>query len=134
MAKARVDSLSRPPPVQRSPNKLLAALPAADYRRILPSLTTVPLKFRQSLHKQGAKIDTVYFPGGGVCSIVNSMSDGRTVEVATIGNEGVVGITVFLGGDLRWLRHLCRLPVATRSRCRRKRSDKNWIDEGLFTT
>jgi len=99
MAKTRADSLTRPPPAQRSPNKLLAALPAADYRRILPSLTTGPLKFKQSLHKQGAKIDTVYFPGSGVCSVVNSMSDGRSVEVATIGNEGVVGITVFLGGD-----------------------------------
>ena len=44
-------------------------------------------------------MDTVYFPGGGVCSVTNVMSDGRMVEVATIGNEGVVGITAFFGGD-----------------------------------
>jgi CRP-like cAMP-binding protein len=88
--------LTRPPP-GRSPNKLLAALPAADYRRILPSLTTVVLKFKQVFHKHGDRIDTLYFPGGGVCSITNVMSDGRMVEVATVGNEGMLGITAFSG-------------------------------------
>ena len=57
------------------------------------------MKLKQILHKQGAKIDLIYFPGGGCCSITNVMVDGRMVEVATIGNEGMVGITVFLGGD-----------------------------------
>jgi CRP-like cAMP-binding protein len=90
---------SRPPPI-RPENKLLAALPDADYRRILPSLTAVPLKMKQVLHKAGGKIDTVYFPGGGVCSVTNVMADGRMVEVATIGNEGMVGITAFFGGDI----------------------------------
>jgi CRP-like cAMP-binding protein len=88
----------RPPP--QSPDKLLAALPAADYQRILPSLTTVPLKFKQILHKNGAKIDAIYFVGGGVASLTSVMADGRMVEVATIGNEGVVGMTAFLGGDV----------------------------------
>jgi CRP-like cAMP-binding protein len=87
---------NRPPP---SPNKLLAALPAADYLRILPSLHTIPLKFKQMLQKYGEKVTTVYFPGSGVCSIVNVMQDGRMVEVATVGNEGMIGITAFLGGD-----------------------------------
>jgi CRP-like cAMP-binding protein len=67
---------------------------------MLPLLTTVPLKFKQVLHKQGAKIDTIYFPCSGVCSIVNVLKDRRIVEMATVGNEGVVGITVFLGGDI----------------------------------
>jgi hypothetical protein len=84
----------------RSPNKLLAALPEEDYLRLLPSLKTVPIKLKQVLHKAGENIDTIYFPGGGVCSVTNVMSDGRMVEVATIGNEGVVGITVFLGGSV----------------------------------
>ena len=98
MVKARSRVLTRPPPDEPSPNKLLAALPAADYRRILPALTTVPLKFRQVMHKYGEPIDTVYFIGGGVASVTNVMTDGRMVEVATIGNEGIVGMTVFLGG------------------------------------
>jgi CRP-like cAMP-binding protein len=60
----------------------------------------MPLKFKQMLQKQGEKVTAVYFPGSGVCSIVNVMRDGRMVEVATVGNEGMVGITAFLGGDL----------------------------------
>ncbi len=100
MVKARSHVLTRPPPDERSPNKLLAALPAADYRRILPTLTRVPLKFRQVMHKHGEPIDTVYFIGGGVASVTNVMRDGRMVEVATIGNEGVVGMTVFMGGTV----------------------------------
>src|SRR3954462_103080 len=87
---------NRPPP---SPNKLLAALPANDYLRIFPSLQTIPLKFKQVLQKQGEKVTSVYFPASGVCSIVNVMRDGRMVEVATVGNEGMVGITAFFGGD-----------------------------------
>src|SRR5438874_11835958 len=100
IAKARSRGLTRPAPVDRSLNNLLAALPAADYRRILPSLSPVPLTFKKVLHKQGSTVDTVYFPCGGVCSVTNTMSDGRTVEVATIGNEGMVGMTVFLGGTI----------------------------------
>src|SRR5918997_138850 len=92
----------RPPPVEKqSSNKLLAALPASDYQRILPPLTTIPLKFKQVLHRNGAKIDAVYFLGRGVGSVTNVMADGRMVEVATIGNEGVIGgTTVLLGGTV----------------------------------
>ena len=96
MVKVRSGDLSRPPPR----NNLLAALPPSDYKRILPSLAPVALTFKKILHKQGGKIDTVYFPEDGVCSVVNTMADGRTVEVATIGNEGMVGMTVFFGGDV----------------------------------
>jgi CRP-like cAMP-binding protein len=88
---------SRPPP---SANKLLAALPPGDYLRILPSLRNIPIKFKQVLQKQGEKVSNVYFPSSCVCSIVNVMKDGRMVEVATVGNEGMIGITAFLGGDL----------------------------------
>jgi CRP-like cAMP-binding protein len=88
---------SRPPP---SLNKLLAALPPSDYLRILPSLWNIPISFKQVLQKQGDKVTKVYFPGNCVCSIVNVMRDGRMVEVATVGNEGMIGITAFLGGDL----------------------------------
>ena len=99
MGKARFAALTGSSE-RRSQNKLLAALPEADYRRIFSSLTTVPLGFKQVLHKAGGKIDAVYFPGGGVCSITNVMSDGRMVETATVGNEGMVGLTAFFGGDV----------------------------------
>jgi len=96
MVRSGSAALTRPPP---RGNRLLDALPQADYRRILSLLTPCALTFKKILHKQGSKIDTVYFPCGGVCSITNAMTDGRTVEVATIGNEGMVGMSVFLGGD-----------------------------------
>jgi CRP-like cAMP-binding protein len=82
------------------PNRLLAALPPADYQRILPDLKTVPITVKQVLHKHHEAVRYVYFPNGGVCSMTTVMADGSMVEVATIGYEGVVGINVFLGSDV----------------------------------
>jgi CRP-like cAMP-binding protein len=92
-----VPSANRPPPVGNA-NRLLAALPAADYSRILPSLTVVPLKLKDVLHKPGDPIRDVYFPGGGFCSMLTVLADGRMVEIATIGREGVVGVSAVLDG------------------------------------
>jgi CRP-like cAMP-binding protein len=92
---------NRPPPDPgQSRNKLLAALPADEYRRLLPHLKTVALEFKQTLQKADEEIRTIYFPGGGVCSVVTVMEDGRMVEVATVGNEGMIGVTAFLGDEL----------------------------------
>jgi CRP-like cAMP-binding protein len=91
---------NRPPPDPgQSPNRLLAALPADEYRRLLPHLKTVSLKFKQTLQKADEDVHTIYFPGGGVCSVVTVMEDGRMVEVATVGNEGLIGITAFFGDE-----------------------------------
>ena len=109
MAKS-ASALTRPPP-RSSPNRLLAALPVADYQRILPTLTTVPLKFKQVLHKNRERIRAVYFPGGGVCSITNVMNDGRMVEVATVGREGFVGMTAFMGDGLAIGEAFVQVPV-----------------------
>lgn len=97
MVRRAVPSANRPPPT-RNPNRLLAALPAADYARILPSLTVVPLKLKDILHKPGDPIREVYFPGGGFCSMLTVLEDGNMVEVATIGREGVVGVSAVLDG------------------------------------
>src|SRR5690348_4562198 len=83
---------NRPPPTA-NPNLLLAALPAADYARILPELSVVPLVLKRLLHKPGEAIRDVYFPGGGFCSMLTVLEDGTMVEVATIGREGVVGMS-----------------------------------------
>jgi CRP-like cAMP-binding protein len=94
---------NRPPPgtthpPQRSQNRLLGALPDEEYRRIAPALDVVPLKLKDVLHKPGEKIRDVYFPGGGFCSVLTVLEDGNMVEVATIGREGMVGISVVLDG------------------------------------
>jgi CRP-like cAMP-binding protein len=103
MAKRRsvsVPGTNRPPPSAPSRpvppsvlNRLLAALPAVDRDRLLPTLEVVPLKLKHILHKAGERLDFVYFPGGGFLSIVTVLQDGRMVEVATVGREGAVGVT-----------------------------------------
>jgi CRP-like cAMP-binding protein len=66
---------------------------------LLPLMTRVPLTRKQVLHKAGEPIHQIYFPNDGVCSMTTVMSDGRMVEVATIGNEGVVGISAIFGRE-----------------------------------
>jgi CRP-like cAMP-binding protein len=106
MTKKRPPSV-RPPPAVRPPptdgrpkNRLLAALPDEDFRRILPHLQTVALTTKQVLLKRGDPIRYVYFPNGGVCSVTAMMKNGEAVEVVTVGNEGMVGIAAFFGGDV----------------------------------
>jgi CRP-like cAMP-binding protein len=88
-----VVTANRPPP---SVNRLLGSLPPEDYARIVPALELVPLTLKTIIHKPGEPIEHVYFPGGGFCSIVAVLEDGRMVEVATIGREGMVGVSALL--------------------------------------
>ena len=79
-------------------NRLLGVLPAEDYRRLLPFLEPVPLKLKRVLYKPGEVVDYVYFPGGGFVSVVTVLANGDMVEVATIGNEGIVGLSAVAVG------------------------------------
>ncbi len=90
-------------------NRLLAALPAEDYERLFPDLTVIPIKIRQVLHRRGHPLRFIYFPNGGVCSLTLIMLDGRMVEVATVGDEGMVGIHAFFGD----MQALCETFVQT---------------------
>ena len=72
-------------------NKLLASLPQEDMDRISPHLMATSLPFRRVLYKQDDAINEVYFLGGGACSLIKIMSDGAAAEIATVGNEGVIG-------------------------------------------
>jgi CRP-like cAMP-binding protein len=101
MPKKRVSSVRpvRPPSDGRPKNQLLAALPTADFRRLLPHLKTVPLRINQVLHKSGDRLRAVYFLNGGVASITTTLSDGTMMEAATVGDEGMLGIDAFLGED-----------------------------------
>ena len=78
-------------------NRLLCALPAADFERIAPHLRLRSTAVGEALHEQGRRITDVYFPNGGVYSVTNLMRDGAMVEVATVGSEGMLGVGVFLG-------------------------------------
>jgi CRP-like cAMP-binding protein len=78
-------------------NRLLAALPAADYGRIQEHLRMNSVVIGRTLQEHGSPVTNVYFPNGGVFSVTNTMRDGSLVEVATVGREGMLGIGVFLG-------------------------------------
>jgi CRP-like cAMP-binding protein len=105
-SRPRPSTKTRPPPPTKRPsptlnlNLLLASLPTDDYARLIPTLDVVPLKLRDILHKPGQPIQHVYFPGGGFCSIVTVLEDGRMVEVATVGREGMLGIFAMSDGAL----------------------------------
>jgi CRP-like cAMP-binding protein len=86
-------------PRDRPNNRLLASLPAHELNHLRPHLTTIPTQVKQMFHVKGEPLGVVYFPNGGVASITTLMNDGRLVEVATVGNEGIVGIEAYLGAD-----------------------------------
>src|SRR5215213_7353854 len=77
-------------------NRLLAALPLADYEALAPHVTVVTLAHRQVIATRGQPLQHVYFPRGAVLSILVQMDDGQAVEGATIGHEGMLGLAAFL--------------------------------------
>ena len=79
-------------------NSILAALLASQYERLLPKLEHVTLKGGEIVYRADQKIEHVYFPEEAVVAMIDSMDDGRTVEVGIIGREGLVGINILLGG------------------------------------
>jgi CRP-like cAMP-binding protein len=80
-------------------NLVLARLPSADFQRLTAHMRPVSLDFKQILYKHNAPIEYVYFPTRGAASALTIMEDGSAIEVATIGNEGVVGLSVLFAGN-----------------------------------
>ena len=77
-------------------NRVLAALPASAYERLVPELEPVSMTLKQILYQPNGDIPHVYFPLNMVTSLVVRMQDGQATEVATVGNKGMVGLPVFL--------------------------------------
>ena len=78
-------------------NLLLDAAGAATIARLGPALETLDAELKTVLHEPGVEIEHVYFPLSGIASMVKELEDGTIIEVATVGNEGMVGLPVFLG-------------------------------------
>jgi len=79
-------------------NHLLAALPAVDLLRWLPLLEAVELPLGQVLYEAGGTLSHVYFPSTAIVSLLYVMENGASAEIAVVGNEGIVGISLFMGG------------------------------------
>jgi signal transduction histidine kinase/CRP-like cAMP-binding protein len=82
-----------------SQNALLAALPKADYERLSGSLELVPLPLGRAVYESGGQLDYVYFPTDCIVSLLSVTKDGSSAEIAIAGNEGLVGIALFMGGE-----------------------------------
>jgi len=83
----------------RSANDLLAALPEAEYQRWMPQLELVELPLGRVLYESGATLSHLYFPTTAIVSLLYVMADGASAEIAVVGNEGVVGVSLFMGGE-----------------------------------
>jgi CRP-like cAMP-binding protein len=80
-------------------NRLLAALPAEDHERLVPHLERVPMELGEVLYESGTQMRHVYFPTDSIVSLLYVMEDGASAEIAVVGNEGIVGISLFMGGE-----------------------------------
>jgi CRP-like cAMP-binding protein len=80
-------------------NSLLAVLPTTDFDRLHAHLKLIPLLLGEVLYEPGVGLRNVYFPTDSIVSLLYVMADGASAEIAVVGNEGVIGISLFMGGE-----------------------------------
>jgi CRP-like cAMP-binding protein len=80
-------------------NHLLAALPAEDYQRVHGKFKLVPLALGEVLYESGRRQRAVYFPTTAIVSLLYMLADGTSAEIAVVGNEGIIGVSLFMGGE-----------------------------------
>ena len=80
-------------------NSLLAALPDAEWQRWLQGLELVEMPLGQVLYESGSTLSHVYFPTTAIVSLLYVMENGASAEIAVVGNEGLVGVSLFMGGE-----------------------------------
>jgi CRP-like cAMP-binding protein len=91
----------RPPPDGHRPtNRLLACLPDSDFQRLRPHLKNRPATVKQVFHPLNHPVREVIFPNGGVASVTTVMKDGAMVEIATVGDEGFIGMNALFGAGM----------------------------------
>jgi CRP-like cAMP-binding protein len=80
-------------------NRLLVALPKPDFERIRPHLKLITLPLGESVYEPGVVLQHVYFPVDAIVSLLYVMADGAAAEIAVVGNDGVIGVSLFMGGQ-----------------------------------
>src|SRR5271170_3905137 len=95
------DESSMAVPARRNPhqNHLLDALPAGDFERLESHLEVIRMELGEVLYEPGARLRHVYFPTTSIVSLLYVMEDGASAEIAVVGNEGMLGIALFMGGE-----------------------------------
>ncbi|MEO8064038.1 MAG: Crp/Fnr family transcriptional regulator [Pseudomonadota bacterium] len=80
-------------------NHILDALPTLEHERLFPHLKLVPMPLGMVLYESGATLRHIYFPTDSIVSLLYVMQDGASAEIAVVGNEGAVGVSLFMGGE-----------------------------------
>ena len=80
-------------------NHLLAGLPAEERGRLMPNLELVPMPLGHVLYESGSELRHVYFPTTAIISLLYVMLDGASAEIGVVGNEGIIGVALFMGGE-----------------------------------
>ena len=80
-------------------NHLLAALPADEFNRLQPHLELVAMPLGEALYESGGRLNHVYFPTTSIVSLLYVLENGSSAEIAIVGNEGILGISIFMGGE-----------------------------------
>ena len=88
-----------PAPHATTQNHLLAAFPTAEYERVAAHLELVPMPLGEVLSESGGRMQFLYFPTTCIVSLLYVLEDGSSAEIGVVGNEGVVGISLFMGGE-----------------------------------
>jgi CRP-like cAMP-binding protein len=96
--KRKANVMTSPPPAPEQ-NHLLAALPSGAKERLWPNLELVEVPLGKVLHESGETSRQVYFPTNSIVSLLYVMENGSSAEISVVGNEGIVGIAVFMGGE-----------------------------------
>jgi len=80
-------------------NRILASLPAPDYERMLPDLEFIPMPLGWTMSESGDHVNFLHFPTDGIVSLIYELENGASSEIALVGNEGLVGVSIFMGGE-----------------------------------
>lgn len=86
-------------PEGSTPNSLLAALPSDEYTRLSSYLESVQLELGEVIYESGGELRHVYFPTTAIVSLLYLLEDGSSAEIAVVGNDGIVGVALFMGGE-----------------------------------
>jgi CRP-like cAMP-binding protein len=87
------------PEISPLDNQILNALPADERERLFPHLQVVPMPLGMVLYESGEKLRHIYFPTDSIVSLLYVMKDGSSAEIAVVGNEGAIGVSLFMGGE-----------------------------------
>ena len=94
-----MSKIAKASPHEPRQNRILAALHAPDYERLLPDLEFVPMPLGWAMSESGDHVNYLHFPTVGIVSLIYELEDGSSSEIALVGNEGMVGISIFMGGE-----------------------------------